>query len=86
MSDAELDKARNVMQADFWRRMATIDGKAETLGNYAVFHGGYEGLFDLAERIDGVTNEDLREAAAAVFRPQNRDDRGPAARRPGRRR
>ncbi len=71
VSDAELDKARNVMQADFWRRMATIDGKAETLGNYAVFHGGYEGLFGLAERIDGVTNEDLREAAAAVFRPQN---------------
>ena len=71
VSDAELDKARSVMQADFWRRMATIDGKAEALGSYAVFHDGYEGLFDLAGRVDDVTGDDLREAAAAVFRLQN---------------
>ncbi|MDJ0939421.1 MAG: pitrilysin family protein [Woeseiaceae bacterium] len=71
VTEAELDKARNIMLADFWRQMATIDGKASQLGNFEVFHGNYELLFDLPTRIDAVTVADLQQAAAQVFRPAN---------------
>ena len=71
VSDAELDKARNILLADFWRGLATIDGKAEALGRYEVFHGSYEKLFDLPETLAAVTREDLQAVAAGVFRARN---------------
>ena len=37
----ELARARNQALADFWRGLATIDGKAQALGDYAVLRGGY---------------------------------------------
>jgi zinc protease len=67
VSDAELAKARNIMLANFWRSMATINGKASQLGEHEVFHGGYEHLFTLPERIETVTVEDLSAIAARVF-------------------
>jgi zinc protease len=71
VTDAELAKARNIMLADFWRGLATIDGKAEALGRFEVFHGDYEKLFDLPDAFDAVTADDLREVASQVFRSEN---------------
>ena len=71
VSDAELAKARNIMLADFWRGLATINGKAAALGRYEVFHGDYEKLFDLPDDLEAVTAERLREVAKAVFRTNN---------------
>ncbi len=71
VTEAELDKARNIMLADFWRAMATIDGKASALGDFEVFHGSYERLFDRSDAVDAVSTEDLRTAAADVFRINN---------------
>jgi len=71
VSDAELDKARNIVLADFWRTMATISGKASGLGEAAVFLGSYEQLFDLPDKIEAVSAEDLKAAAASVFRRGN---------------
>lgn len=71
VTEAELDKARNIMLADFWRGMATIDGKASALGDFEVFHGSYERLFDRSDAVDAVTVEDLQAAAADVFRINN---------------
>ncbi len=71
ISDAELSKARNIMLADFWREMATIDGKASTLGEFEVFYGGYESLFDLPETLEAITPDDLQAAAAAIFDDDN---------------
>jgi zinc protease len=68
---AELDKARNIMLANFWRQLATIDGKARALGEAAVFRGSYERLFDLPGEIEAVTAEDLRSAATTVLRRNN---------------
>lgn len=67
VSEAELAKARNTMLADYWRELATIDGKASALGNYAVFHGNYERLFDLAGDIDALDADALEEVAGQVF-------------------
>jgi zinc protease len=71
VTDAELNKARNIVLADFWRELATIDGKASAIGNYAVFHGNYEKLFRLPADMAAVTSEDLRAVAAQVFRVNN---------------
>ncbi len=71
VTEAELDKARNIMLADFWRSMATIDGKASALGDFEVFHGSYEKLFDRSDAVDAVSAEDLRSAAADIFRLDN---------------
>ncbi len=68
---AELAKARNIVLADFWREIATIDGKARALGEFEVFHGSYERLFDLPADIESIDNERIRAVAAKVFRPAN---------------
>ncbi len=71
ISDAELAKARNILLADFWRGLATIDGKAAALGRFEVFHGNYETLFDLPDTLAAVTAADLQDVAARVFRQRN---------------
>ena len=57
--------------ADFWRRLATINGKASMLGRYEFFNGDYERLFDLPDLIESISTEDLRRVAARVFRVSN---------------
>ncbi len=71
VTDAELAKARNIMLADFWREMATIDGKASLLGDFDVFHGSYEVLFSLPGQLEAVTVEDLKVVSGKVFRRNN---------------
>ncbi len=71
VSEAELEKARNIALVDFWRTMATINGKAAGLGDAAVFRGSYEKHFDLAKDIEALTGDDLNAVAAAVFYRSN---------------
>jgi zinc protease len=68
----ELARARSQALADFWRGMATIDGKAQALGQYAVLQGGYQRLFDAPRAYESVTVEDIRKLAADLLRPGNR--------------
>jgi len=69
---AELAKARNQALAGFWRGLETINGKAQALGTYEVFHGDYRKLFDAAAIYEGITADDVRNAAATVLRAENR--------------
>jgi zinc protease len=71
VTDEELDKARNIALADFWRGLSTINGKAAALGNYDVFYGDYEALFKQPDAIGAVTANALQAVAAKVFRPAN---------------
>jgi zinc protease len=71
VTEAELTKARNIVLADFWRGLATIDGKARRLGRYEVFLGDFERLFDLPEDVDAITTDNLRDVAAKIFRVDN---------------
>jgi zinc protease len=68
----ELTRARSQALADFWRGLATIDGKAQALGSYAVLQGGYQRLFDAPRGYEGVTADDIRKLAAELLRPGNR--------------
>lgn len=71
VTEAELAKARNIMLANYWRDIATIDGKASALGNYQVFNGSYEKLFNLPGTLEAISHDALKAAAARVFRPSN---------------
>jgi len=68
---AELAKAQSILLADFWRGLATINGKAAALGDYEVFHGSFEALFEHPDRVETIVADDLRAAAAQVFRRTN---------------
>jgi zinc protease len=68
----ELTRARSQALADFWRGLATIDGKAQALGSYAVLQGGYQRLFDAPSAYESVTADDIRKLAADLLRPSNR--------------
>ena len=68
---AELAKSKNILLADFWRTLATIDGKASALGNFEVFTGSYENLFSLPEEISATTSQQLQAVASKVFSRNN---------------
>ena len=68
----ELARARSQALADFWRGLATIDGKAQALGQYAVLQGGYQRLFETPRAYESVTADDIRKLAADLLRPGNR--------------
>jgi zinc protease len=72
VTDAELQRAKNMVAADFWRGVSTIDGKARLLGEYAVMHGDHRLLFDAPERYEAVTREDVLQVARAVFNGERR--------------
>jgi len=71
VSEEELTKARNIALAEFWRGLATINGKAQALGEAAIFHGSYERLFDLPQEIESLSADDVRRVAAKILRRNN---------------
>ena len=72
VSDTELEKAKNIRLAEFYREMRTINGRANTIGTYEVFFGDYKKLFDVAKNYSAVTKEDVQRVAKAYFGANNR--------------
>jgi zinc protease len=67
VTEAELERARNLTTVGFWKKLATIDGKAQLLGEYEVFHGDWSKLFDAPARIATVTAGQLRAVASEIL-------------------
>jgi zinc protease len=72
VTDWELEKAKNILLANFYRQIKTIDGKAETIGNYELFFGDYRKLFTVAEEYNQVTKEDVKRVVQKYFGDKNR--------------
>jgi zinc protease len=72
VGDQELEKARNIALAGFYREMSTINGRANTLGSYEVFHGDYHKLFTATTSYSQVTKDDLQRVARKYFVEKNR--------------
>lgn len=72
VSAAELQRARNLATAAYWKARATINGKAQLLGDYEVMRGDWRRLFDAAAAYDKVTLADIKAAAAGILRKQTR--------------
>jgi zinc protease len=72
VTDRELEKAKNIRLAEFYRQMRTISGRANTIGTYEVFFGDYRKLFDAAKNYSAVTKEDVQRVARQYFGANNR--------------
>jgi zinc protease len=69
---AELSRAKNLTAAGFWKKFSTIDGKAQLLGEYEVFHGDWSKLFDAPPRFEKVTREDVHAVAREILDQRRR--------------
>jgi len=72
VTEIELRKAQNNAVASFWRSLLTISDKADRIGTYEIFYGGYQKLFAAPEIYRKVTAEDIRTVAAKTFTKNNR--------------
>jgi zinc protease len=72
LADADLERARNLNAAAFWKQLSTIDGKAHLLGEYEALRGGWRNLFEAPERHAAVTRAQISQAARALLNPRRR--------------
>ena len=63
ISEKELDKIKNQRQVDFYRTMATINGKADTIGTYEIYFDDYKALFDAPKEYAKITVADVQRVA-----------------------
>jgi zinc protease len=72
VTEKELQKAKNLKLAEFYHALETIDGKANTIGNYELFFGDYAKLFNAPDEYARVTVDDIKTVAGKYFKKSNR--------------
>jgi len=72
VTDAELRKAKNRLQTQFYRSMQTIAGRANQIGTYEVFRGGYDKLLNASQAWEAVTAADIQRVARQYLKATNR--------------
>jgi zinc protease len=68
----ELRRAKNMAAVSFWKKLSTIDGKAQLLGEYEIFHGDWAKLFGAAAEFERVTADEVRAVAREVLNVNRR--------------
>ena len=72
VTEDELTKVKNRKLVDFYRDMETINGKANTIGTYELFHGDYAKLFSAPDDYARITAADIQQVAATYLKKSNR--------------
>jgi predicted Zn-dependent peptidase len=72
VTEAELDRARTMLTADWLRELATVNGRADALGHYTTRFGDAESIRERVGLLDAVTAEDVARVARETFREDNR--------------
>ncbi len=67
VSDDELAKAKNMLEADFVRSMQTVNGKASKIGRYEILFGDYNMITKVVDGYHAVTSDDIKHAAETYF-------------------
>jgi zinc protease len=70
--DAEVQKAKNLTETDFWSALVDADGKAEALGHHETALGDFRTLEELAGRLAAVSASDLRRVVREYLVPRAR--------------
>ena len=72
VSQQELEKVKNTKLVDFYRTMATINGKSNTLGTYELYFDDYKKLFSAPDAYNKVTTADIQRVAQQYLIKSNR--------------
>lgn len=72
ITEQELQKVKNSRLVNFYREMATINGKSNTIGSYEMYFGDYKKLFSAPNDLEKVTLEDVQRVAKKYLRKANR--------------
>jgi len=72
VTGTEIQKAQNNVVASFYRSLETMSNKADMIGTYEIFFGGYQKLFTAPEVYRKVTAMDIKTVAAKYFKKTNR--------------
>ncbi len=72
VTEAELRRARNMAASSFWSSIATIDGKAQKLGEYEVLRGDWQKLFAAPAAYEAVTREQVQAVARELLQTRRR--------------
>jgi zinc protease len=72
VTEAELTRAKNQQRAGFIRGLQTAMGRAETLQQYALYHGDPAVVRTDLDRYQAVTRDDVLRVARQYLRPDNR--------------
>jgi zinc protease len=71
-SERELQKARNLLEAGFIKRLKTNNGVGEQIAFFEHVFGDYRAMFTTQDRYRAVTAADCRRVAKALFDPTKR--------------
>lgn len=69
---AELAKAQNLTETDFWAQLVDVDGKAEALGHHETALGDFRTLAELGRRLAAVTADDVVRVIRTYLVPEAR--------------
>lgn len=72
VTDRELRKAKNILQALFVKELETNSGKADKIGAYEVLFGAWSIMVTALDRYEEVTPEDVARVARTYFTDRNR--------------
>ena len=72
VTDAALQKARNIRTTNEVKALKTNGGKAEQLGLFETYFGGYARLFTVLKNYEATTKGDIQKVAARHLRAGNR--------------
>ncbi len=72
VTDDELQKVKNKKLLDLYREQETINGKAQQLGQYEVFFGGYAKLFGAPDAYKKLSPADIQAVAAKYLKKSQR--------------
>ena len=68
----ELQKVKNQKLLNLYREQETINGKAQQLGNYEVFFGDYQKMFDAPAAYEKLTPADIQAVAVKYLKKSQR--------------
>lgn len=72
VSETELQKAKNMLEADFLRSLKTNNGRAMKIGYFETMFGDYEAMFTMLDKYRSIEDDDVMEAMKAHFNERNR--------------
>ena len=72
VTDEELQKAKNQVEAEFYMGIQSNEGKADRLGHFQTFLGDYKLLFQEADKYAAVTADDIMRVAKNYLDSRNR--------------